>query len=939
MGASSNGSQWRRWDLHVHTPDSILESQYKKDWDGYIDFIEGKGGEVAVVGVTDYYSISGYKKILDYRHQGRLANIKEIFPNIELRITPETKRSKGINIHLIVDPRDENHVRHIEGALGRLIYSYDGQKYGCEEQQLVDLGRAIKGDLGREEALKEGVNQFKPSYDTFREWYLSEQWLKDNSVVVVANSSKDGASGIADNGLYATRKDIYRFTDMVFSGNPNDAEHFMGGGERSREDVVNDYGKIIPCIHGSDAHSLEKIFEPDLNRYCWIKADTNFDGFRQILYEPERVKIQELPPERKPGYQTIKRVRYVDSSGEDLFSDSWIPLNEDLNTIIGGKSSGKSMLLYHIAKSVNPAEVESSVLKAKASTYDDLKGIDFEVEWNNGEVVKISDGAGDVQEPKAITFIPQLYINQLADKDGKDDLNELISKVLMQNPGYKKFVEDAEEEIRNIRSVIAEKIDNRFALLGQHKKLKDEIAEIGSANAVQSEIDKIKASAEQLRRKSDFTSEDEREFNRLSRMKFYNEKARNKLSSFGLKLESVLEAVADNSDKWKQSIHNDIRLKSGFSERSTVFSDLRSTLDGYFSEAVESYQEKVRGKLSSIPDRIHAIEGKLGSINGLLQPLEAKVKDKSELDRLNKLLKSEEEKLKLINEKQKSINSVVESGKRCRSEIDENYRNMVGLYRALCGKVADYQIDEDIKIEADLSINHEKFENFVGCFNRTGNMKPFLGDLMGEEGYNLDPSSIESNVYSIASKIASEETPQLRKHASYQDAFKLLYGDYFDVDYIVTYKEDDIVHMSPGKRGLVLLSLMLELSNSTHPILIDQPEDNLDNRTIYSELKDFVKRCKGKRQIIMVTHNANLVVSADAECVIVADQKVQNSDSLIGGDYRFDYFGGSLELSYENTEGEKYERLSDMGIRQHVCHVLEGGVAAFRERERKYNLS
>lgn len=938
MGESSNGSQWRRWDLHVHTPDSILESQYKMDWDGYIDFIESKGEEVAVVGITDYYSISGYKKILDYRRKGRLDNLKEVFPNIELRVTPETQRTKGINIHLIVDPRDEDHVRRIEDALSRLIYSYHGQKYGCVEQQLIDLGKAIREDVSREEALKEGVNQFKPSYDVFREWYASERWLKENSVVVVANASTDGASGIRDNGFLATRKDIYNFSDMIFSGNPKDAEHFMGGGGRSREDVVNDYGKIIPCIHGSDAHSLEKVFEPDLKRYCWIKADTNFDGFRQILYEPERVKIQELPPERKPGYQTIKRVRYVDSSGDELFSDSWIPLNEDLNTIIGGKSSGKSMLLYHIAKSVNPAEVENSVLKAKASTYDDLKGIDFEVEWNNGEVVKISDG-DNVQEYKAITFIPQLYINQLADKDGKDDLNELISKVLMQNPSYKEFVEDVEEEIRNIRSVISEKIDNRFALLGQHKKLKDEMSEIGSAHAVESEMDKIKTSAEQLRRKSDFTSEDEREFNRLSRMKFYNEKARDKLYSFKSKLESVLKTVEENSDKWKKDINSDIRLKSGLSERSTVFSDLRSTFDGYFSVAVESFQEKVESKLSSIPDRINVIERKLVIIHDLLHPLEAKVKDKSELERLNKLLKAEEEKIKLINEKQKSIISVVESGKRCRSEIDENYTNMVGFYRELCEKVTEYQVDEDIRIEAALSINHERFENFVGCFNRTGNMKPFLGDLMGEEGYNLDPSSIESNVYSIASKIASEETPQLRKHASYQDAFKLLYGDYFVVDYVVTYKEDDIVHMSPGKRGLVLLSLMLELSNSAHPILIDQPEDNLDNRTIYSELKDFVKRCKGKRQIIMVTHNANLVVSADAECVIVADQKVQNNDSLVGGDYRFDYFGGSLELSYENSEGESYERLSDMGIRQHVCHVLEGGVAAFKERERKYNLS
>ena len=131
---------------------------------------------------------------------------------------------------------------------------------------------------------------------------------------------------------------------------------------------------------------------------------------------------------------------------------------------------------------------------------------------------------------------------------------------------------------------------------------------------------------------------------------------------------------------------------------------------------------------------------------------------------------------------------------------------------------------------------------------------------------------------------------------------------------------------------------MLELSNSTHPILIDQPEDNLDNRTIYSELKDFFRKSKKKRQIIMVTHNANLVVAADAECVVVADQKGQRDDSTGGSEFKFDYFGGSLELTYESPQNEKFNKLSDMGIRQHVCHVLEGGIIAFKEREQKYNL-
>ena len=63
----------------------------------------------------------------------------------------------------------------------------------------------------------------------------------------------------------------------------------------------------------------------------------------------------------------------------------------------------------------------------------------------------------------------------------------------------------------------------------------------------------------------------------------------------------------------------------------------------------------------------------------------------------------------------------------------------------------------------------------------------------------------------------------------------------FKFDYKIKYKGDNILQMSPGKRGLVLLQIILHISNASHPILIDQPEDNLDNRTIYDELKQFVK--------------------------------------------------------------------------------------------------
>lgn len=104
-----------------------------------------------------------------------------------------------------------------------------------------------------------------------------------------------------------------------------------------------------------------------------------------------------------------------------------------------------------------------------------------------------------------------------------------------------------------------------------------------------------------------------------------------------------------------------------------------------------------------------------------------------------------------------------------------------------------------------------------------------------------------------------------------------LFEDYFNINYDLSQKGENILKMSPGKKGLILLFLILHLSNADYPILIDQPEDNLDNRTVYTELKDFIKEKKIERQILIVTHNANLVVPTDTENIIVANQSGQDA--------------------------------------------------------------
>jgi len=169
---------------------------------------------------------------------------------------------------------------------------------------------------------------------------------------------------------------------------------------------------------------------------------------------------------------------------------------------------------------------------------------------------------------------------------------------------------------------------------------------------------------------------------------------------------------------------------------------------------------------------------------------------------------------------------------------------------------------------------------------------------------------------------------------SQKDAILKILEDHFYFDFKISYKGDSLDKMSPGKKGLVLLRLLIDLSNEEWPILLDQPEDDLDNRSIYQDLVSFIKDKKKTRQIIIVTHNPNLTVGADSEQVIVANQAGQEQGRE-NNKYKFEYISGALENSFEKPNGQSI--LLQKGIRQHVCEILEGGKEAFQKREQKYN--
>ena len=116
----NRGSEWRRWDLHVHTPNTVLNNQFG-DWDEYLSTIEAQS-EVRVLGVTDYFTITNYSKLRQFKAEGNIPEIDLLIPNIEFRIAPPNDKATAVNIHLLVCPDDPDHVLEIENSLARLTW-------------------------------------------------------------------------------------------------------------------------------------------------------------------------------------------------------------------------------------------------------------------------------------------------------------------------------------------------------------------------------------------------------------------------------------------------------------------------------------------------------------------------------------------------------------------------------------------------------------------------------------------------------------------------------------------------------------------------------------------------------------------------------------------------------------------------------------------------
>ena len=272
---------------------------------------------------------------------------------------------------------------------------------------------------------------------------------------------------------------------------------------------------------------------------------------------------------------------------------------------------------------------------------------------------------------------------------------------------------------------------------------------------------------------------------------------------------------------------------------------------------------------------------------------------------------------------------------KCEEVIKSTIDKRKSLIKELATNIenADQSTIEGIKfgLEYGFVENLEEVTQKINIRDRSKFIEKGKGKLeIGE--IREKPGEFLSALYSGEQKIivGNEKRDVARDTLSVTE--KILFNAEMEGDKIGGFSEPT---MTPGKRALFLLRLILDESEDTWPLLIDQPEDDLDSRSIYDDIVPFLKKKKKERQIIMVSHDANLVIGSDSEQVIVANR--HGTDRKNADERQFNYLTGSLEYSKTKDE-DCNDTLKAQGVCEHACEILDGGKIAFEQRKNKYNI-
>lgn len=578
-------------------------------------------------------------------------------------------------------------------------------------------------------------------------------------------------------------------------------------------------------------------------------------------------------------------------------------MNPNLNVIIGGRSTGKSTLLKSIALATNPNDIESDSLESNF-VKEHLDSVD--VLWADG-----------VNTPRDIDFFRQNYMHEIA-KD-KEQIDNLILRILKDKSIYSIW-QDYQIFCSNNKAAIQSLINKVFDTKKQINNKLIDLKEKGDKEGISKEINDLNQKISSIKSQLDISPEE---------MKVY---------------EDIMKLITDNENKIKtvSCYMDELNKLKSFPFINSSFDTQLVSLSSYLKVALKiKIQDCQHDCLETIKNEIdNYIKELLQDVCNLNNSIEkakqnslfVKGKDVSSKNKEYKELieKVEKEQVKL----QTITNELV--------VIDNLNKVLEQLKCDLLEKHISYK-NKGIEVVNLLKIKHEGIEIKSNLVYDNKHLQFFLENRLNLRGWERQSyiqniwqnySEDTSNISMIfLNDVLNDNIDYKASNRNENVLSEFLSENWFNISFDLIYEGDSFVSMLQGKQAFVILKLLLEFSDKTCPILIDQPEDSLDNGAIYKDLVKYLRKKKTERQIIIVTHNPNVVVGADSELIIIANQ--HGKDSPNQNHIKFQYKSGSLENTYSFIDTKECI-LDKQGIREHVCEILEGGKEAFEKRERKY---
>lgn len=1023
------GSTWNKWDLHVHTPASLVhnyEGTPEEAWARFLDDLEKLPPEFKVIGVNDYIFVDGYERMLQEKEAGRLANIELILPVVELRLDKfagvVSKEKDGtysksdwnrINLHVIFDQLLPDVIR--QQFLNGLIQCYDlipesthlkGRWQAViTPQSLRELGKMIIGSVPEDERaafgspMQEGFNNLCFRLDSVLD-ALNKHNLADRYMLAVGKTEWENMKW--NDQSIAEKKNVINRVHLVFTAAEN-PDAYVKAKKKLSDSGVNH--KLFDC---SDAHALSTSTDKDRvgNCFTWVKADTTFQGFIQAVTEfDQRVYVGDVPPKHllvaNNRTKYIKAVSVKKRAGSSLL-DNWfdvdLPLNQDLVAVIGNKGSGKSALADILALLGDTKNFESfSFLndkrfrepKTKLASHFTGTLLWHDDTESNGDLSKDPESSS----VERIKYLPQRYLEILCNElsgDGSSTFDGELRKIIYTHvPDEQRIGFSSLDALLNFK--LSELEEGRKQLVEKLSKLNTEIVAVESRMApsfrmgLEQQIEAKKRELAALEGARPALVEDPAasEIGKQEAAEATAELDRLEVALKGIageeqvfrlrkadalkanaQLSRILQAIANHKKAHEQFVEElDVMLKdSGIDQSALDIVNLNvntARVDELLERSKQNSLEADRALADESPDgllrRRSQTESAISTIKSRLGE-----KQRLYLAYRDQLVKWEKSKLEIVGDKQKpgtlawlveelaSLDALPQrrvlqraSRRELISLLHSQIEKMVDEYRTLYQPVQAFvqsteSMDMPLPLDFDVRIVEEGFqETFLSKINRQTRgsfagieeSESLIHRLVSETDFSQMESALEfveklddmlhfDRRTEMADPVEILVADQLRKGNTTEQLYDYLFGlSYLKPRYSLTYDKQEIGQLSPGERGLLLLVFYLLVDKDDIPLVIDQPEENLDNQTIYRILVQCIKTAKSRRQVIMVTHNPNLAVVCDAEQIIhVSCDKAAR---------RFSYTSGAIECP---------------AIKAKVVEILEGTKPAFVNRKRKYGI-